>query len=133
MVLFRYGGDPQGQVVARRALEQEDVLVDVGDRVCEHLRWYFRRVQSVDWEFAGPRLVKSANQLAEGGFSAAGGADQCHPRAGLDGDGEIGQQRWLQHRVAELDVAELDPARQLRREAIRRNDALAGIVERVIV
>ncbi len=46
---------PQREVVANRALEQEDVLVDIGDRVGEQLRRDLRQWPAVEADFARPR------------------------------------------------------------------------------
>ena len=92
------GRVPQGQVFARRSLEQEDVLVDIGDRVCKHLRRNLRQAPSVDADFARPRLVEPANQLSERRLPAAGSADKGHPRSRLDADRDAVEQRRLEDR-----------------------------------
>ena len=58
----RHGRVPQREVVARGALEQEDVLIDIGERIGEHLRRNLRQRPAVDSESRPPRLVQAADQ-----------------------------------------------------------------------
>jgi len=51
------GGIPKGQIVSRAALEKEDVLVDIGNGVCEFPRRNIRQLPLIESDFARPRLV----------------------------------------------------------------------------
>src|SRR5262249_13270913 len=124
---------PEREIVPRTSLEQKNILIDVRDGVCKNLRRNVRQSSSVEQNFTGPRLVETADQLAEGRLSASTPANQSHSRSRWNDEGEIAQERRLQCRIAEADMSELDPARKLRREFTGRGVAACQRRKRIFV
>ncbi len=64
---------------------------------------------AVDVDGAGLDVVEARDEADDGGFSAAGRADDAYELAGLDLEVEIGED-WVVGVVAEGDVVEFDLA-----------------------
>src|SRR5262245_37073328 len=95
---------PQGDVVAQRAGEQPDVLVDRAHDVRQPLAAPFAERMAIDADFAAARLVEAGDEPAERRLAAARIAHQRHPVAGRHLQGEVLDQRRIEWRVAEADV-----------------------------
>ena len=67
----------------------------------------FAEVDSVELDGAGGGVVETGDEVREGGFAGAAGADEGNAFAGLDGDVDIGEDGGLGF-VAEVDVLEFD-------------------------
>ena len=73
---------------------------------------HFLGIDPVEKDFAPVRVVKPHEKIDEGGLSAARGADDGHPLAGLDGQVEVPDQ-GLVRRVGEAKVLDLHCALHL--------------------
>ena len=67
----------------------------------------FAEVDSVELDGAVGGVVETGDEVGEGGFAGAAGADEGNAFAGLDGDVDIGEDGGL-GLVAEVDVLEFD-------------------------
>lgn len=97
---------PEGQVVADRAGEEGDVLVDVGHGGGEDRAADLLAGAAAEQDLAGPGLVEAGQEAADGGLPAARAADDGRARPGGDGEAEAGDDRRGQGAVAEGDLVE---------------------------
>src|SRR6186713_2703146 len=67
---------PEREIVTDRAFEQENILIHIGDRVCEDIWRDILKRSAINQDLSGPRLAEPADQATQRRFSAAGRADQ---------------------------------------------------------
>src|SRR5262249_25382173 len=60
-LVFRYGAVPQSEILPNRSFEQENVLIDQGDRVGQEVAWIIAPRLAIEQNFSGPRLIEAAN------------------------------------------------------------------------
>ena len=112
------GGVPQRHIVAHAAVEQDDLLVYIGDGLHEMAGRNVLDLAAVDADRPRPWLEQTADQPAEGGFPAARPAHQRDALAGADRQAEILDQRRLLGVVAEGHIVELDEPADHRRRVL---------------
>ena len=100
---------PEGDVLEDGSVEEDGVLEDVADLVAKRLDSVVAHVFAVDQDAAGVGVVEARNQADDGRFAAARGADDADELAGLDVEGDVGEDGGLGV-VAEGHVAEFDLA-----------------------
>ncbi len=96
------------QVALDRAREQDALLRDVADLVAQVVLGDLADIDAVHQDRAIGDIVEARDQVDDGGFARAGGADEGGGLAGLGGKADIVQHILFSARVAEDDIAELD-------------------------
>ena len=97
-------------VVAHRAVEQEDVLQHAADVAAQVGRIDLAQVGAVDQHRALVGLVEPEHELLDRRLAGADAADQPDPLARPDHEGDAVERRELLPGIAEGDVLELDLA-----------------------
>ena len=76
-LFLRRVGAAEGDVLEDGSAKEDGVLQDVADLVAQMLEFVVADVLAVDVDFAGLHVVEARDEADDGGFSAAGGADDA--------------------------------------------------------
>ena len=80
---FGCAGTAEGDVLEDGSAEEDGVLKNVADLIAEMLDLVLADVLAVDMDGAGLHIVEAGDEADDGGFSAAGGADDTDELAWL--------------------------------------------------
>ena len=114
-------GPAVADVVERRAVEHRRLLPDRADLGAQRVLGQVADVDAVEQDAPALDLVEPEQQRDRRGLAGAGAADQRHPLAGADVQGEAVERR-RRAAVAEADVLEVDRA-----AGPRRGDGVVGV------
>jgi hypothetical protein len=94
-------------VVAHRASEQHRVLQHEADRAAQPVEPVVAQLDAVDRHAAGAGVVEAGDQAHDGGFAAAGGADNTHRLTGRNAEAHVLEHGFFRI-VGEGDVLKHD-------------------------
>ena len=101
------GGAAEKEVFFDGAREEPRILEDHAEEFADVASGHGAGVNVVDSDGARGRVVEAHEEVDEGGFASAGGADDSDDLAWFDFDREI-LDGWFVWGVAEVDVVEVD-------------------------
>ena len=99
----------EGDVVVDGAAKEDGVLEDIADLIAQIFQFVSANIVAVDVKRSGLHVVETRNETDDGGFSAAGGADDADKLAWLDFQANVGKDGVVGI-VSEGDVDEFDGA-----------------------
>ena len=91
-------------------MEQHHILRHVADVAAQVGRVDLLHVDAIDPDRTFARLVKTEQQLFDGGLARADAADEADALAGSDAEGDVVQRRHVGAGVGETDAAKFDVA-----------------------
>jgi hypothetical protein len=121
-----------GDVVADGSAEEHGFLQNEGNVFAEFVKLVILNVHAVDLDASGVSVVEAGDEAYDGGFPAAGRADEADQLARLDNEADVAQ-NWTRRVITERHVLELDfTAQRLRLQTVGavRNDASASRIAR---
>ena len=121
----------ESDVLVNGAVEQQVLLQHDADVAPEPPRIDMAEIRAVEQHLALARQIKTLDELGQGRFAGAGGADDADRLAGPDGERNLLQRFRRARPVAEADAAEFDRAARRRRQKTRRGRGFGACVEDV--
>lgn len=100
-------GAAVADIIGHAARKEENILLHHPDLPPQRLLRDLPHIMAVDADSAGGHIVKAGDELAQGGFSPAGGADQRHRFTGGNVQRDIVQHRLVLP-VFEAHVVDID-------------------------
>lgn len=130
------GGVPAGagvgDVFPDAAAEKDDILRDEGHTGAKLPERIAAGRLAIDKDLTGVRIKEAEEQVDDGGFTGAAGADEGDTQAGLGGEGDIFEDGNLRPGgISEADVLKLNPALKLKGgmlHDISRSDGLVRLL-----